>query len=173
MAPEIFIQRSRLGRRIFELRGHTLTITRVFAGKKSTAVINMRHVTPAFTRARGRNHLLVQIPLFLALILALCIRLSLTAPQGLREVIIMTCGVWIAFCLVAAVRGFAPIEAVRFIGTNGRVRFDLVKEKKQAQEFEFFVESLRRSIEEEEPNQSTNPTLTSVTPSAVKPPHLP
>lgn len=48
--------------------------------------------------------------------------------------------------VLSAIRGITPVEVVIFKNTSGRVQFDLVKEKKQANEFEEFVAKLTSAI---------------------------
>jgi hypothetical protein len=51
------------------------------------------------------------------------------------------------------------VEAVIFKNTSGRVQFDIVKEKKQAKEFEEFVEKLRSAVRGEGRSPVTVPLV--------------
>jgi hypothetical protein len=55
-------------------------------------------------------------------------------------------GMIIVMSVWSAIRGFAPVEVVIFRNTNGKIQFDLVKEKKQAKEFEEFVRRIVTAI---------------------------
>jgi hypothetical protein len=81
-------------------------------------------------------------------------------PAGIYVMIVEFCAMVIASSLWAAIRGIAPVEAVIFGNTSGKVQFDLVKEKNQAREFEEFVAKLCASIRGEVGSTSTDIQLT-------------
>jgi len=82
------------------------------------------------------------LPLVLATGVAIAIQAILVRTSMIREII---AGVGIAVIIVLiwrALMGLAPVECVRFRSKQGAVLFDIVRETKQAEDFERFVSAL-------------------------------
>src|ERR1700685_1396117 len=149
VATAFFIQRSRLGKRVYELRDSKLTISGKFGFKKCTREFNMHYISPDIVRAKRRMARLVQIPLALACLAGLVLRVFRFVPWGIYIFVVEVCGVIGIMSLWQAIRGIAPVEVVVFKNTNNFVQFDVVKEAKQGAEFEEFIEALLNSISAE------------------------
>lgn len=143
MADLVFIQRSRLGRRIYELRESKLTVS----GRLWFKVFDLHYISPEFVRIRRRMPRLIQIPLAKACVAGLLIRLLRFLPPDPYFVVVELAVGFIAISLWHAYRGLAPIEVAIFRNTNDRIQFDLVKEKNQGTEFEEFITALVASID--------------------------
>jgi hypothetical protein len=146
MSCEVFIQRSRLGKRIYELKDSTLTISGTFQFKKFEKKFPLGFTSPDYIRVRRRLHYLVQIPIVGVCIGLLALRILSFLPWGLYIYVVYLSGTWIVVSVCQAIRGIPPVEVVVFKNTNGKAQFDLVKEKKQSREFEEFVAKLTSAI---------------------------
>jgi hypothetical protein len=143
MATTVFIQRSRLGRRIYQLHGSKLTVSGRFWSKE----FNLYYISPKFVRLKRRVPRLFQVPLLLACVCGLIIRgLSFLPEDPYFAIIIVPCYL-IGIFLWQAYKGFAPLEVVFFTNTNKRIQFDIVKDEKQGADFEGFVTALVDSID--------------------------
>jgi len=61
------------------------------------------------------------------------------------------------------------MEVEQFRNEKGAVVFDVMYSKKHATEIDEFIAALHAAIGSEQPNQSTDPTLSSGTPAAGQP----
>jgi hypothetical protein len=142
----IFIQRSRFGKRIYELRDSKLTISRNFGLKSSERTFNMQHMSPNFVRVRKRTPRLVYLPLAFAGLAGLLMRDLRFLPTLLYVLVVESGIVIVITSLWLAVRGIPSVEIVAFKNANNHLQFDLVKEEAQATEFEEFIVLLSNSI---------------------------
>ncbi len=155
MSHQVFIERSRLGKRIYELRDSSLTISGIRQFKKFEKTIPLGFTSPNYVRARRRLHYLVQVPIAKVCVGLLVLRVFSFLPTGPYVYVAEIAGILIGVSLWQAILGIPPIEIVMFKNTNGRAQFDLVKEKKQAKEFEEFVAKLASTIRGETGPAST------------------
>jgi hypothetical protein len=155
MSNEVFIERSRLGKRIFELKDSTLTISGTSRLKKFEQTFPLGFTSPNYIRARRRLHSLIQRPLVAACFVLFMIRSLSFLPSGLYALVVEFLAFIIVVFVLTAIRGITPFEVVIFKNTSGRAQFDLVKEKNQAKEFEEFVANIESAIRGEVGSTST------------------
>jgi hypothetical protein len=146
MIIAVFIQRSRFGKRVYELRDSNLTISGVFAFKKFERRVNMQHISPEFIRVRRYVVRFVYVPLIFACLAGLLIRGLRFLPGGPYFLVVVIGAILVVTWLWQAVRGISPVEIVAFRNANNHVQFDIVKEEAQAAEFEEFIAQLSKSI---------------------------
>jgi hypothetical protein len=139
MAEYSFIQRSRLGRRLFVLDCTRLVVSGRRAGRAFEAIFPLSDVSPSHERVSGRYYVLVTFPLAIAATISILIR-------GLVARTVVPCGIilipgclLVGYFLFQAVKGISPVEIIRFRNRQGIVLFDVVKEASQAAEFEEFI----------------------------------
>src|ERR1019366_3106539 len=124
MAYDVFIQRSRLGKRVYELKDSTLTISGKIQFEKFEKSFPLNFTSPNYIRARRRLPYLVQIPIIGVCIGLLTLRLLSFLPTELYIFVVEIAGMWIVVSIWQAIRGIPPVEVVVFKNTNGRVQFD-------------------------------------------------
>jgi hypothetical protein len=159
MATDVFIQRSRLGKRVYELKDSTLTISGTFQFRKFERRFPLGFTSPNYIRVRRRLHWLIQFPLFVAVVALVAIKALSFLPEGLFEMVVEFFGMILVVSVLSAIRGIAPVEVVIFKNTSGRAQFDLVKETKQAAEFEEFVATLSNTIRGESTSDGLKPEI--------------
>lgn len=137
------------------MKDSTLTISGTFKFKKFEKTFPLSFTSPDYVRVRRRLHYLVQFPLVVACVALLIIRVLSFLPLGLYQLVVEFLGMIIFVAIWSAIRGIAPVEVVIFRNTSGKVQFDLVKEKKQAKEFEDFVSRLTSAIRGDNDSNTT------------------
>lgn len=148
-----FIQYSRLGNKTLNLEGKSLTVFGGSGSKKFEGIFDLRDVTPHFERTKGYRYSLIIVPLIVVILISACfyavVRLDILPPDIL-PVARLSFITFIVTVLWLTIKGFVPIEIVRFRSRQGIVLFDVVNEKRQSKEFEQFVTELCERIRSEQ-----------------------
>jgi len=137
-----FIQRSRGGRALFQVRGTHLSVSGMYFNLET----DLQEVSPDFERGKRRAYQVINFFLAVAAACALLMRLLEFLPPGLYTWVEVFGSMFIVISLWGAARFIRPLEIVRFKNRSGARLFDVIKEKDQAVEFEQFIEDLQRAI---------------------------
>jgi hypothetical protein len=145
----VFIQRSRLGRSIFALRGDQLEITSHLFGRKSETEIPLRMISSNYEVDARRYFVLIIVPLLFAIgcITIFCLLLRQEAwPQmfAMYPAMFTVMFVWIALKHVPRVEYFT------FTDHWKKPLFSIVRERAQSNECEAFIRELLERIERTE-----------------------
>ncbi len=149
MTPYVFIERSRLGKSFYELRGDHLTIsgTRWFEPYKME--VELSSASPDTERLSRRFYRPIIVLLSIGTVLAgitAALLLQTYVPDGAAHYFVHEAGVAAAAFIGAGLTWIPRIKVVRFRDSNGSVLFDVVKERRQAEDFEKFIEYLQETI---------------------------
>lgn len=147
MKEVFFHQRSRLGDKFFALEGDQLHVSGRRGFKTFQCTFDLRDVALHSERIRGRTLGLVAIPLLLASGVALGVRLCVNQTSLPHEIIVVPGLIVIGTLLWQAIRGINPLEIIQFHSKQGGVLFDIIKEKRQAEQCERFISELSLRIE--------------------------
>ncbi|MBK9990445.1 MAG: hypothetical protein IPP19_06855 [Verrucomicrobia bacterium] len=146
MADRIFIQKSRIGLKIFHLKADALEICSHWTGKGETSRIELRTISPEYRRVARRFTALIVVPLVLCvlcLLAALVVMIHGKDFQGLSIGPLMFSGTF----LVLTIQGVPRVDSFQFFDCWGRPVFYVVREKNQSQECDDFVRELLDHIE--------------------------
>ncbi len=169
-----FILRSWTGRRIFQLRSDTLTVSGEYFGQKSIQEIPLRSISPDYQRQAQRFSLLIVVPLILG---ALCLTLVvwlLTADNEVVQALATYPAIFFIASIVTAFRGVPRTDFFVFSDHWKQPLLSVVRDPKQAKEFDTFVHELLDRIERIErdlPPTAANPVAPTMV-SAVSVPTL-
>lgn len=135
-----FHQRSRLGDVKFEADEQQLHIEGRRGLSKIQLVVKLRDLAPHFERLLWRSVAMIAIPLVIAFIAVAIAIFSTFEPLILVGVMLAAGFSW------TALRNLMPIELVTFRTKEGVPAFDVIKDKRQAAEFEQFIARLSDRI---------------------------
>ena len=140
-----FVQKSRIGRRTFEVREGHLEVAWKADGKSTQARFPLSDIEPECEELVMRRPYLFIVPLCFAVLLTVATR-ALLHQQVVPKQMSIWSGMFIPVFLWMAFRGLPPVELRRFRSRKGDVLFDVVREKNQAQEVDEFLTELRAAI---------------------------
>jgi len=159
------------------LRGSTLKITGKQGFGRFETDVDLADVAPHFQRTKHFLYAALRratIYLFVVVLAASLVAGQRAVPPFVIALIAMVLalpGIAILF------RFSTPIEVETFRSRSGIVVFDLIREKKQAADFDAYVEILRKAVlsaqSQNGPNHSPDPTLASGTSRAGHEPRHP
>jgi hypothetical protein len=146
VANETFIQYSRLGRVIFQLRDDFLDVACSRMGRLDERRIRLRTIDPDFQRLSRHGCLLIIVPGSVVLICAAALWAILHQDALPRELAVWP-GEIMCLALWAAIRGTPPFVFYLFRNHWGRPVVSIIRERRQAAECDAFVASLVQRIE--------------------------
>jgi hypothetical protein len=148
MADLVFIQRARLGRTIYRLRGDQLEISEIGVGAQPTNTRALREIFPGYTLTSKRVHWLYGLPLALAVIgFSIFVQLLRTHEEAFHHWM-LEIGVFSTLSLAAAIRGFPKVDYFTFYDRKRVPVIQILREDKQSAECDKFVEELVYRIEQ-------------------------
>jgi hypothetical protein len=158
-----FIERSRLGKTIYELSADRLKVSGKRFLQKYTLDIELRDVSSNIDRLSQR----VYRPaifffslggLLAAIAVGLCFQKALPAAAAIFPIEFL--GMISVCAFIVGSRWISRLEVAKFKSTLGAPLFFLIKEKSYAEEFETFIEKLQENIRRsKEPGRIARPTM--------------
>jgi hypothetical protein len=139
------VQKSRIGRRTFEIRDGHVEIAWKAEGKNTQIRVPMTDIDPECEELVVRRPYMFIVPLALAVLVTLATR-ALLVQQTVPKYFAIWTGMCIPLFLWQAFRGLPPVELRRFRNRKGEVVFDVVREKTQARDVDDFIADLRMQI---------------------------
>lgn len=150
MLPHIFIERSRLGKVIYELRDDRLSITGRRAMRDFRLELELNGMSSRIERG-GRRYFRPILKLFtyaaVFATIAVLFLVQQRAPLAAIYYFVEFAAVCAVAFFMAGLKWVPRLEVVRFKDAIGRTLFDVVKEQAYAVEFEQFVQLLRDRIQ--------------------------
>ncbi len=146
MASPTFIQSSRVGRSIFQLRGDVIEITQTILGRRQETRIPIKTLSRDYDRIARRMPQLFVIPLVLCIPCFWVIDYILGQKEVPHEFAIYP-GLFMLALVVAAMRGVPRIDRFQFYDYWKKPIFHIIREKKQGEECDAFVRELLERIE--------------------------
>jgi hypothetical protein len=157
VADLVFIQRSRLGRSIFALRGETLELTSHLWGRKNELRFPLRSISADYDLQASRFPRVIALHLVLALVCfdaTYRLLMAGTWPQ----ILAMYSGIFGLMFLLAGLRFVRRVEYFIFRDHWKHPLFSILREREQTDECDAFVRELLDRIERAEsglpPDQS-------------------
>jgi hypothetical protein len=168
MNSHFYRENSARGRRDFDLQGRILKISGKPGFTTFKLDVDLADIAPHFERVTCYNHGALRrsaIYIGVVAVVASLFRSQIVVP--FEWIVLAAFGVALPG-IITFVRFLRPLEIEQFRSQAGVVVFDVVRVKRQAEEFESYVELLRTAVlnaqTKTEPNQAPEPTPTSVTP---------
>ncbi len=146
MSSTIFIQDSRIGQRVFHLKGDSLEINGKQFGEEVKLELPIRRISGDYTRGTRRFPLLIVVPLVLSVPCFALIYVILNQNVVPHELIMQPC-FFLIFLLPAAIRVAVRVEFFQFYDHWQRPIFYIVREQKQQEECDDYVRALLDRIE--------------------------
>jgi hypothetical protein len=147
MADVVFIQRSRVGRRLFALRGDELEITAQTLGRREEARIPVRAISADYRLDAKRSTVTIFASLGFAgvcfqLAAFVCMQDIVSKAVAIYPLMFAGVFVWVAFQFVPRLEFFTFTDHAR------RPLFSILREKEQREECDSFVHALLDRIEQ-------------------------
>jgi hypothetical protein len=139
MGELFFVQRSRIGGRLFSMGEEHIVIAGRTGFQRFQSSFALCDIAPQLERIRARYFALVAMPLGIAAAILAVARAISERNHAISEIVEIFAVCFVVPLLWKAIKGFAPLEIVRFRNRSGAVLFDIVKEKEQAAECDQFV----------------------------------
>jgi hypothetical protein len=149
MPLTVFIERSRMGRSIYELSDRQLEIWGKRGWNKYSRKLELQNLSFGVLRHRRRDLRAAGLLFALCLILGgvTCVLLLQDKiPLGAVIFLAMGSGAFSVTFLVGAIRWLSPFEIIQFNNHLGAEAFHMVKEDSRGEELEAFVEQLRSAV---------------------------
>jgi hypothetical protein len=161
----VFIERSRLGKVFYEVRGKQILISGRRALQPFRLEFELSELSNRVERLSRRFYrpiarLFAYAAVFTTTVILFLIQKAV--PIGAVIYLAEIAGFWAVMFILAGIRWLPRLEVVRFRNTLGKITFDVIKEPSYAADFEDFVDRLRYSIKTSlTPNESTDPAPSS------------
>ncbi|MFT3867333.1 MAG: hypothetical protein QM715_02435 [Nibricoccus sp.] len=141
MADRVFIQKSRLGLAIFELKNDVVVLSKTQFGKKERTEFLLKSVSAEYQRVARRFAILIAVPLVPSLF---CLWLSyeLLTRERMPVALIGWPVIFAFFFLIMTIRGIPRVDAFQFFDHWGKPIFYIVRETHQAPECDDFIQEL-------------------------------
>jgi hypothetical protein len=176
MKTHHYIEDKTPGKRHYELHDGVLKISGKQGFGRFNSEIRLGDVAPHFERVTWIHHIaLRRATIYLAIVAGIA---SICAQLISVPGIVLVCiAAFVASpALIVLFRFSRPLEIERFKSHAGVILFDVIREKKQAAEFDAYIQMLRAAILEaqpQKPNKAPEPTPMSVTSPAAQEPRQP
>jgi hypothetical protein len=169
MAGLTFIQNSRLGRSIFQLRGEQLEVS-WFGGARAKKTFPLLGISPDYYRGRRRFHLLYIVPGVFGFFGLGAVWIERVQNIVEHQFIFLYPWILALAGIVGIIRGVPRVEFFQFYDHWRRPLFYLVRERSQADECDDFVRVVLDAIERV---QAGDPLPATIPPPAVSSVRLP
>jgi hypothetical protein len=157
MSPHVFIERSRLGKSFYELRGDHLSISGRRFLQRYEIEVELSDASPQFERLARRFYrpIVVQLSIGAAMsCLTAGLLLQKFIPAEALHHYVLAAGISAAGFVGGGLTWIPRVKVARFKNLQGEVLFDVVFERRYAAEFHEFVEYLHETIVQcKRPNQ--------------------
>lgn len=147
MEDYVFIQRGRLGRTIFRMRGDQLDIDVWRFGLRGRSSFALRSLSPDYEIRAVRVHWLYLWPAFVALVAGVIIYLMLSVPFPFRSLVIYP-GIFLAVGVAGFVHGLKRVEFFLFSDHWKRPVVQVLREPGETKACDAFVTELIYRIEQ-------------------------
>lgn len=146
MADVVFIQRSWISRRLYQLQGETLLITRSYPGRNTTEEHPLRTINPDYQR-RGQRFGALIVVMFVVSVLCLGLTVVILLQELVPQMFAMYPAMFGLVFLGAALRAVRRFDCFIFSDHWNRPLFFLIRAADQTAEFDTFLDDLIDRIE--------------------------
>lgn len=146
-----FLEDSRFGKKYYRLKNGCLEISRKTDHETSNEIYYLSELSPVFVRTAKRHYSQIIRFVFLCVFFAVLIASLIIRPENLHGIFytLATCCMVVASLLFPILYFISQkTEVVQFQDKSGIAAFEIIKERKYAEEFDAFISALQKEIEE-------------------------